>query len=65
MHKIKGLKASVENFKNAQTGIWAQMMKNDTETMKIRQLVEEGLVNKLVNGATICFGSTMGAIHPA
>lgn len=32
------------------------MRKNITETMKIRGLVEEGLMNKLGNGATISVG---------
>lgn len=56
MHKIKGLNASTDNFRNSQTGTWAQMRKNITETMKIRGLVEEGLMNKLGNGATISVG---------
>lgn len=55
IHNIKGLKASSVNFQSAKDGLWAQLLGNDDETVKVRSIVEDGLVLKVGNGTSIRF----------
>lgn len=53
VHNIKGLNASSDAFGHVKDGIWGQMMSNDTVTVKIRTIVEDGMILKVGDGTTI------------
>ena len=55
IYELKGLKASSVNFRNAKEGTWAQMMKTDVVTSKIRTVIEEGMILSVGNGNSIFF----------
>lgn len=55
VHKIQGLKASLDAFSLVKDGMWSQMMSNGNETSKIRNIVEEGMQLRVGNGVSIRF----------
>lgn len=55
VHNFKGQKASSDNFRNAKEGLWAQLTNDEVETVKIRSIVEEGMVLKVGSGHSIIF----------
>lgn len=55
VHKIKGLKASSIAFNEVKDGIWAQLMSDDSDTSKIRTIVEEGKTLNVGSGVSILF----------
>ena len=55
IYELKGLKASSVNFRNAKEGTWAQMMKTDVITSKIRTAIEEGMILSVGSGNSILF----------
>ena len=55
VYEIKGLKASSETFKKAKEGTWLQLMSNETDTSKIRTIIEDSMLVKVGNGTTVRF----------
>ena len=56
---MKGLKASLDCFKNGKDGPWAILSKNDEEVTKIKGVVREGHINKVGQRDTILFWKDM------
>ena len=55
VHEIKGLKASSETFSRVRDGTWAQWLNNESDTSKIRSIIEEGMLVKVGNGNFVRF----------
>lgn len=55
VHSVKGFKASSETFRNIKDGMWAQLLNSDSDTSRIRSIVEEGLLLSVGRGDTILF----------
>ena len=55
VHDINGVKASTETFNKVKTGTWSSMMNNDSETVRIRSIIEEGIILKVGDGSSILF----------
>ena len=55
VYEIKGLKASSESFNKVREGTWAHLLSNDTDTSKIRSIIEEGMLVKVGNDNSIRF----------
>jgi reverse transcriptase-like protein/endonuclease/exonuclease/phosphatase family protein len=55
VHNIKGLKATSEAFGRIKSGTWAQLMRNETETKRIREIVENGLLCTVGDGKSTRF----------
>jgi reverse transcriptase-like protein len=55
IHNIKGLKASSESFGHIKQGTWAHLVSNDTDTKRIRDIVDEGLQIKVGDGNSTKF----------
>lgn len=55
IHKIKGLKASSETFKDVKDGMWCQLLSNDVNTSKIRTIVKDGMILSVKCGDSILF----------
>ena len=55
VHEIKGLKASSETFSGVRDGTWAHLLSNESDTSKIRSIIEEGMIVKVGNGNSMRF----------
>lgn len=55
VYNIKGLKASSDTFGHIKTGTWASLVSEDTDTRKIREVVEEGMKLVVGDGKSIRF----------
>ena len=55
VHEIEGVKASSETFSKAKGGTWSQLLSNDTDTSKIRAIIEEGMIVRVGNGDSVHF----------
>lgn len=55
VHNIKGLKASSDNFLIGKDGLCAQLTSNDVDTVKVRSIIEDGLLLNVGNGESILF----------
>lgn len=55
VHDVLSSKASSEVFNNVKDGLWSQLMSSDSETTKVRSIVEEGMVLNVGRGNTIMF----------
>lgn len=55
VYTINGLKALSDNFRHAKDGLWAQLTSNETEIVRVRSIIEEGLALKVGNGESIMF----------
>ena len=55
VHEIKGLKASSKTFSNVKDGTWAHFLSNESDTAKIRSIIEEGMLVKVGNGNSVRF----------
>lgn len=55
VYNIKVLKASLYNFRTAKDGLLAQHTGDEVETVKIRSIIEDGLILKVGNGESILF----------
>ena len=60
LHQINGAKASTDNFRKFRSGTWSSLMSNDTDTAKVRSIIEEGMVIRVVMVAQFSFGMTDG-----
>lgn len=55
IHNIKGMKASSESFGNIKCGTWAQLLSDDNDTRRIREIIEDGLVVNVGDGTSTRF----------
>ena len=55
VHEIQGVKASSKTFSKAKGGTWSQLLSNDTDTTKIRAIIEEGMIVRIGNGESVRF----------
>ena len=55
VHDIKGQKASADTFKKVKHGTWAQLLSSDADTLKLRSIIEEGMLAKIGNGISTRF----------
>lgn len=55
IYNIKGLKASSHTFHGVKRGVWAQLLSNDSDTSRIRDIVEEGMQISVGDGNSTLF----------
>ena len=55
VHEIKGLKASTETFNKVKDGTWTHLLSNETDTSKVRSIIEEGMLVRVGNGNSVRF----------
>ena len=55
VHDINGEKASRDTFSNARTGLWANLVSNEPDTVKVRSIIEDGMRIRVGNGKSILF----------
>ena len=54
-HEISGTKASSETFSKMREGSWSYLLSNDSDTSKIRSIIEEGMIISVGNGNSVHF----------
>ena len=55
VHEIKGVKASSETFRRVREGTWSYLLSNDSDTSRIRTIIEEGMVISVGNEKSVLF----------
>lgn len=55
IYNIKGFKASSYTFGEMRSGIWAQLLNNDSDTSRIRDIVERGMQVNVGDGNSTLF----------
>ena len=55
VHDISGHKASMDTFRTVRTGTWSTLVGNDPDTVKVRTIIEEGMVLRVGDGSSIRF----------
>ena len=55
VHDINGEKASTDTFRKAKSGLWANLLTDDPNTVKVRSIIEEGMRVKVGNGKATLF----------
>lgn len=55
IYSIKGLKASSQTFQGIKSGVWAKLISDDTDTSRIRGIVEEGMQVSFGDGKSTRF----------
>lgn len=55
IYNIKSLKASSESFGRIKSDTWSHLLSNDADTMKIRNIVEDGLQASVGDGNSTRF----------
>ena len=54
-HDINGDNASMDNFRKVRTGTWSCLMGNDSDTVKVRAIIEEGMRLRVGENSSIRF----------
>ena len=55
VHDISGIKASMETFNKVRGGTWSALLSNDSDTSKVRSIIEEGMIISVGNGNSVRF----------
>lgn len=55
VHNIRCFKASCDSFNSMKYGTLSQLVRNDVDISKIRDIVEEGMILEIGNGGSILF----------
>ena len=55
VHDINGDYASMDNFRKVKTGIWSSLMENDSDTVKVKAILEDGLCLRVGDNSSIKF----------
>ena len=55
VHDLNGVKASMDTFRKVKTGTCSSLIKQDSATVKIRSIIEEGIVLRVGDGSSIQF----------
>ena len=49
------MKASRDTFRNVKSGMWASLLNNDSDTVMVRSIIEEGMILRVGDGKSILF----------
>ncbi|XP_057518489.1 uncharacterized protein LOC130799411 [Amaranthus tricolor] len=55
VHEIKGVKASSETFRRVREGTWSYLLNNDSDTSRLRMIIEEGMLISVGIGNSVQF----------
>ena len=55
VHDLSGVKASMDTFRKVRTGTWSSLINHDSVTVKIRSIIEEGMILRVGDGCSIQF----------
>ena len=55
VHDTNGEKASMDTFRKVKTGSWASLMSNESDTVKVRSIIKQGMILRVGNGNSIQF----------
>ena len=55
VHDISGIKALGETFNKVRGGTWSALLSNDSDTSKVRSIIEEGMIISVGNGNSVRF----------